>query len=35
MLGLSIFALSLGTLMMVWTTHFRDLVGLFSPVTGR
>lgn len=31
MLGLAVFALSLGTLMMVWISFYRDLIGLFSP----
>lgn len=30
MLGLSVFALSLGVIGMVWTSRFRDLLGVFS-----
>ena len=30
LLGLSIFALSLGVIGMVWIDHYRDLVGLFA-----
>lgn len=30
MLGLSIFALSLGMIGMVWTSRYRDLLGVFS-----
>ena len=29
LLGLSLFALSLGTIGMVWVDHYRDLIGLF------
>jgi flagellar biosynthesis protein FliR len=29
LLGLSLFALSLGTIGMVWVEHYRDLIGLF------
>jgi flagellar biosynthetic protein FliR len=29
-LGLSIFALSLGVIGMVWIDHYRDLVGTFA-----
>jgi flagellar biosynthetic protein FliR len=29
-LGLSIFALSLGLIGIVWVDHFRDLVALFA-----
>lgn len=31
LLGLSVFALSLGSLLMVWTDRYRDLVMLFNP----
>lgn len=34
LLGLSVFALSLGSLIMVWADHYRDLVLLFSPQRG-
>ena len=33
LLGLSVFALSLGSLLMVWTDRYRDLVMMFSPIT--
>ncbi|MBX3484749.1 flagellar biosynthetic protein FliR [Phenylobacterium sp.] len=31
MLGLSIFALSLGTIGMIWVDRYRDLIGTFAP----
>lgn len=31
LLGLSVFALSLGVIGMVWVDHFRDLLGAFAP----
>lgn len=31
LLGLSVFALSLGVIGMVWLDRYRDLVGIFSP----
>jgi len=31
LLGLAVFTLSLGTLIMVWISHYRDIIGLFSP----
>jgi flagellar biosynthetic protein FliR len=34
LLGLSVFALSLGSLVMVWVDRYRSLIGLFSPITG-
>jgi flagellar biosynthetic protein FliR len=34
LLGLSVFALSLGSLVMVWVDRYRTLTGLFSPITG-
>ena len=33
LLGLAVFALSLGSLVMVWANHYRDLIMLFSPIT--
>jgi flagellar biosynthetic protein FliR len=30
LLGLSIFAMSLGVIGMVWIDHYRDLVGMFA-----
>jgi flagellar biosynthetic protein FliR len=33
LLGLSVFALSLGSLVMVWVDRYRDLIALFSPIT--
>jgi flagellar biosynthetic protein FliR len=33
LLGLSVFALSLGSLIMVWADRYRDLIALFSPIT--
>ena len=31
LLGLSVFALSLGVIGMVWVDRYRDLIGMFSP----
>jgi flagellar biosynthetic protein FliR len=31
LLGLSVFALSLGVIGMVWVDRYRDLIGIFSP----
>ena len=31
LLGLSVFALSLGSMTMVWASHYRDLVAIFNP----
>jgi flagellar biosynthetic protein FliR len=31
LLGLSIFALSLGVIGMVWVDRYRDLIGTFAP----
>jgi flagellar biosynthetic protein FliR len=34
LMGLSIFALSLGAIGMVWVDHYRDLIGTFAPQSG-
>jgi flagellar biosynthesis protein FliR len=31
LLGLSVFALSLGVMGMVWIDRYRELVGMFAP----
>lgn len=33
LLGLSVFALSLGSMIMVWIDRYQSLAGLFSPIT--
>jgi flagellar biosynthetic protein FliR len=34
LLGLAVFALSLGTLIMVWVARYRDVIDVFRPVIG-
>jgi flagellar biosynthetic protein FliR len=34
LMGLSIFALSLGAIGMVWVDHYRDLIATFAPQSG-